>query len=287
MPLERVLGTSPSSVITRGKIRRSDTGQGLTGLSSTSTGLIISTITDNEAAATTYTQAGSTIETITTLGTYAAPTATKCRFKEVDSTNHPGVYEFQFADARWQVASAKTLRVSVTGPAALLILDRDFLYQITIDGNVQTINSVATTSVTAVNANVGTTQPVNFTGTAGSALVKGDAVDIAGAAVSTSSAQVGVNAVQVGGTAAATAIGPAFTSGAVATDAGNSATQIKTNLSESTDDYWKDALIVLTSGAMSGQVKKVTAYNGTSKTLTFGAFTGTPADGVTFLLINR
>ena len=49
--------------------------------------------------------------------------------------------------------------------------------------NVKTINDVATTSVTAVNANQGTTQPVNFTGTAGSALVKGDTVDVAGTAV--------------------------------------------------------------------------------------------------------
>ena len=63
--------------------------------------------------------------------------------------------------------------------------------------NVVQVNSVATSSVTTVNANVGTTQPVNFTGTGASALVKGDTVDIAGAAVSTSTAQVGANIVQV------------------------------------------------------------------------------------------
>lgn len=47
------------------------------------------------------------------------------------------------------------------------------------------------------NANVGTTQPVNFTGTGASAYVKGDVVDIAGAAVSTSTAQLGVNTVSI------------------------------------------------------------------------------------------
>jgi hypothetical protein len=105
------------SIILRVKILNSAvaTGAGLTGLTFSSAGLIISTIADNEAAATTYTQAGSTIETIATLGTYAAPTATKCRFKEVDATNHPGVYEIQFADARFAVASAKALLVSVAG----------------------------------------------------------------------------------------------------------------------------------------------------------------------------
>ena len=45
----------------------------------------------------------------------AAPTATKCRFKEVDATNHPGVYEFQFADARFAVSNAKRLVISASG----------------------------------------------------------------------------------------------------------------------------------------------------------------------------
>jgi len=63
--------------------------------------------------------------------------------------------------------------------------------------NVSAINNVAATSVTAVNANQGTTQPVNFTGTAGTAYVKSDMVDVAGAAVSTTTAQLGVNAVQI------------------------------------------------------------------------------------------
>lgn len=63
--------------------------------------------------------------------------------------------------------------------------------------NAVQINAVATTSVTAVNANIGTTQPINHTGTSTSALVKADTVDIAGAAVSTSTAQIGANIVQV------------------------------------------------------------------------------------------
>lgn len=105
------------SIVLRVKILNSSvtTGAGLTGLTSASSGLIISTIADNEATATAYTAAGSTIETITTLGTYAAPTATKCRFKEVDSTNHKGVYEIQLADARYAVSSAKSLLVSISG----------------------------------------------------------------------------------------------------------------------------------------------------------------------------
>lgn len=109
-------------------LKHSTTVQGLTGLSSASSGLIISTRCDNEATATAYTVAGSTIETITTLGTFAAPTATKCRFKEVDATNHKGLYEFQFADARFAVASSRQMVISVTGAANLL--DTDYEIQL-------------------------------------------------------------------------------------------------------------------------------------------------------------
>ncbi len=106
-----------SGVVIRVKILNSSvgTGAGLTGLTSASSGLIISTIADNEATATAYTVTGSTIESITTLGTFAAPTATKCRFKEVDATNHKGIYEIQIADARYAVSGAKSLLVSISG----------------------------------------------------------------------------------------------------------------------------------------------------------------------------
>jgi len=105
------------SIILRVKILDSSvaTGAGKTGLTSASSGLIISTIANNEATATAYTVAAGNVETITTLGTYAAPTASKCRFKEVDATNHKGVYEIHIADARYAVSSAKSLLVSISG----------------------------------------------------------------------------------------------------------------------------------------------------------------------------
>ena len=108
-----------NGVIVRVKILDSAAtdGSGKTGLTSASAGLIAAVIGDSEATTTAYTQAGGTIEGITTLGTYAAPTATKCRFKELDATNHPGVYELQFADARFSVAGSKSLLLSIHGAA--------------------------------------------------------------------------------------------------------------------------------------------------------------------------
>lgn len=109
---------SSTSVILRIKIRdtSANDGSGKTGLAFGDAGLIISVIANNGATPiATYTSAGSTTETITTLGTYAAPTATKCRFKKVDDTNHPGLIELQLADAVFATANAKALTVTITG----------------------------------------------------------------------------------------------------------------------------------------------------------------------------
>jgi len=76
--------------------------------------------------------------------------------------------------------------------------------------------------------------------------------------------------------------------GAVVSDGSNSATSFKTNLTQTTDNFWKDAWCKITSGALSGQVKQITGYNGTTKFITVsGGYTSTPAAGVTFELINQ
>jgi len=90
-------------------------GSGKTGLTYNTSGLIIATRADNEASATVYKQADGNIEDISTLGTFAAPTSGKCRFKEVDATNMPGIYEIQLPDARLSVASARDMVIMVSG----------------------------------------------------------------------------------------------------------------------------------------------------------------------------
>lgn len=106
-----------TSVVVRVKILDSSAtdGSGLTGLLTSSTGLIISTICDNEATATTYTAAGGTIAGITTLGTWSGPPANNIRFKEVDSTNHPGLYELQIANSRMATSGAKYMVITISG----------------------------------------------------------------------------------------------------------------------------------------------------------------------------
>ena len=75
--------------------------------------------------------------------------------------------------------------------------------------------------------------------------------------------------------------------GTVVTDAGNSATAFKTNLTEGATDYWKDALLLFTTGNLKHQTRKVSAFNFTTDIITVSsAYTGTPAAGDKFVLIN-
>lgn len=50
----------------------------------------------------------------------------------------------------------------------------------TVNANIVSINSVSTSGVTTVNANIGTTQPINFQGSGASAMVKSDVEQIKG-----------------------------------------------------------------------------------------------------------
>ena len=68
----------------------------------------------------------------------------------------------------------------------------------------------------------------------------------------------------------------------------NTATSFKTTLTSAVDNFYKDMLLTITSGALDKQVKKVTDYDGTNKIITVATgFTGTPADGVTFDLVHQ
>lgn len=151
MPDLRAFGQTSNRV--RLVLKDKSTGQGKTGLSSTTAGLIISTICGNEATATAYTQAGVTIETITTLGTFATPTATKCRFKEVDATNHKGLYELQIDDARFAVANSTRLVISITDGGAT-ILDTDYEIELTGPNNAIASNTVQFLGSPATNTDI-------------------------------------------------------------------------------------------------------------------------------------
>ena len=84
--------------------------RGLTGLSSGSAGLTISTIHDNEAAPVVYTGAG--IEAVVTKGTFGEPAANRIRFSEVDAVNLPGIYEIHIRSDRFTATTPVNLTTS-------------------------------------------------------------------------------------------------------------------------------------------------------------------------------
>jgi len=80
---------------------------------------------------------------------------------------------------------------------------------------------------------------------------------------------------------------PGVRGGTVVADGGNTAATFKTDLPEGTDDYWKDVYLLFASAALAGQIKKVTAFDEGTDFITCEPFTGTPAAGAFFVLVNR
>ena len=76
--------------------------------------------------------------------------------------------------------------------------------------------------------------------------------------------------------------------GAVVADGSNTATTFKTDLSSAVTDAHKDALLKFISGTLIDQVKKISAYNGSTKFVTLSsAFTGIPSASDMFVVITE
>jgi predicted amidohydrolase len=59
-------------------------------------------------------------------------------------------------------------------------------------------------------------------------------------------------------------------------------------LAEASNDHYNGAFVVFYSGALAGQSRKISDYDGTTKVLTVAvAFTEAPAAGDDFLIIGR
>lgn len=372
-----------TSNIVRFALRHAITGQGLTGLTSGSSGLIISTIADAEASATTYTVGSSNVESITTLATFAAPTSGKCRFKEVDATNFKGLYEFQFADARFAVSNARALRISVTGATNLLdahwrigLVQFDpfdsvrmgmtalpnaaaeaagGLYtrgtgagQINQANNGQIdVNTLRQNGTTLTARDIGASVLLSSgTGTGQVSLSSGavtvgtnndktgyglsaaavqaiwdaltSALTTAGSigkkladwilgsdskvllstnaqtgvtipTVTTVSNRVTANTDQLAGSSnAATRLGASATgiySGSITGASPTTTTLVDSALGGKADDFYKNRVLLFTSGNQQYQLAQVTGYTGSSNTLTFTTLTGAPAQNDTYVLL--
>lgn len=249
----------------------STTGAGLTGIVFNTSGLTAYYHRDTDTTATAI-----------SLVTMTAGTFTSSGFKEIDSTNMPGWYQFCPPNAALASGAASVAfhLKGVTNMAPLPIeVDLDAQVDVALwngtavsspatagipDVNVKNMNNVAATSITTINANQGTTQPINFTGTAGSALAKSDMVDIAGAAVSTTTAQIGANAVQLNSQTITAAAGVTFPSSVAS----------PTNISGGTITTVTNLTNAPTSGDLTATMKTSVTTAATAATPTAASVTG-------------
>jgi len=76
-------------------------------------------------------------------------------------------------------------------------------------------------------------------------------------------------------------------SGAV-DDESATTTAFVTNLTEETDDHYNGGVVLFTSGALVGQARRISDYDGATKAITVSpALTEAPGDGDTFLILGR
>ena len=208
-----------------------------------------------------------------------------------------GVTGFNDLDATGVAAATWNAAVVTYGSAGSYGL----LIETNLDAAVSTRSTYAGGAVASVTGAVGSitgvTFPTNFehlaiTDTTG--IVTAAVSSIANDAITAASVKAdAVTKIQSGlatptNITAATGVVLARPTGAVVADAGNSAMSFKTNLASAEDDYIKDAYIKFTAGANINQVKRVSAYNGTTKFVTMiAAFTDIPDTADAFIIINE
>jgi hypothetical protein len=152
-------GTTNEIILVKLIDAASATGAGKTGLTPSSDSLRIAAKADVESTSVSCT--GANIETATSsIGAYQAPSAgSKCRFREIDAANHPGIYEIHLPNARFAVSGARSLLVSVSATG---ITQADVEYQLALGLDV---NDAVRGGLTALpNAASGTAGAIPTTG---------------------------------------------------------------------------------------------------------------------------
>ncbi len=204
--------------------------------------------------------AGATNATGTPTGTlYVNGTANGASVTVTNITT--GIYKFAvtlptlaFGDVVEMLINATVS--AVTDNCRVWIDTKDIDYDTSgiVSSDAKKINAVATTSVTTVSANVGTTQPVNFTGTGASAYVKSEVEQYA------------------------TGVGPLSPIRTGSCQSGSTSTTIKFDTgASSVDDFYNNDTVYTTSGTGAGQARKILDYVGATRVATVRAWVTTPA----------
>ena len=99
----------------------SSQGAGRTGVGPATTGLVVALIRPGDAGPVAYTSATGTIEPISALGTWVAPTEGRCRWRELEATLLPGWYELQLPNTWFDTTGdRRSVAGMVWGPAGVV-----------------------------------------------------------------------------------------------------------------------------------------------------------------------
>jgi hypothetical protein len=253
----------------------STVGAGLAGLTYASSGLVISVIANNSPTATVYTVAANHIEDITTLGTYQAPSTSCCRFKEVDATNHKGLYEIQLADAIFSPSNAVYLDINVYGATNLVQQPKRVMLN-RVDWQDSVREGLTALPNAAAEASGGL-----FTRGTGTGQINQD-----------SNGRIDTNETAVAGTTANATILAASLAliKSCTVDTANfspTSTDFETSsISDATENVYKDKSVYFTSGNLIRQAKLILSCSLISGKvhITTAAFTGAPANTDSFFI---
>jgi hypothetical protein len=99
----------------------SSQGAGRTGVGPATNGLVVALIRPGDAGPVAYTSATGTIEPISALGTWVAPTEGRCRWRELEATLLPGWYELQLPNTWFDTTGdRRSVAGMVWGPAGVV-----------------------------------------------------------------------------------------------------------------------------------------------------------------------
>lgn len=257
----------------------STTGAGLTGLVYNSSGLSAYYLPEGDATAVAITLATMTAGTWATGG-----------FKEVDATNMPGVYEIGLPDAVIDATSEGSTLVMLKGATNMAPV----LLEIELD-KIDYRDSVRA-GLTAL--------PYAAADAAGGLVISDaggldiDAMDARISALNDPTAAAIADAVldeSLAGHTTAGSLGKAIkqikegvvSAESTVNDASATTTSFVTALTSAVDDFYNDKILVFIDGALSGQARIISDYNGTTKAVTFDeATTSAPANGSGFIILS-
>ena len=213
----------------------------------------------------------------------AAAAYTTPTINETDVTNMPGVYELLLDEDMTIDAGDDSqevcLHITHAGMAPVTRTFELYRPKITAGETVTAANGCADADIERLQGSAIATPTT-------SGVLEVDLTHIAGAAVSATTAQLGVNVVNINNNlSSAQKLQQHYSACASGTsDSGSTTTMVDAARTEADTDYFKDMVILFTSGTLTGQSRRITAFDPATDTVTFAPATTAAVSTQTYII---